>query len=64
MPKQYTFTRAKLIWNIGIEHDFPFMDEGGVVTSEGTDTLIFTVTSKTGQSVAHNRQNIFFFCLY
>ena len=31
------------------------------MTSEGTDTLILAFTSKTGQSVAHNSQNFFYF---
>ena len=30
------------------------------MTSEGTKTLIFTFTSKTGRSVSHNRHRIFF----
>ena len=35
------------------------------MTSEGAKTLIFTFTSKKGQSVSHNRHRIFlfgFFC--
>ena len=35
------------------------------MTPEGTETLILAFTSKTGHSVAHNRQRIFlfgFFC--
>ena len=31
------------------------------MTSEGSDTLILSFTSKTGQSVAQNRQKIFLF---
>ena len=31
------------------------------MTSEGTETLIFAFTSKTGQSGAHNRHKIFLF---
>ena len=31
------------------------------MTSEGTDTLFVAFTSKTGQSVAHNRHIIFLF---
>ena len=31
------------------------------MTSEGTDTLILTFTSKMGQSVAHNRHRKFYF---
>ena len=31
------------------------------MTSEGTETLIVALTSKTGQSVAHNRHKIFSF---
>ena len=41
------------------------VDFGRFMTSEGTETLILAFTSKTGQSVAHDRQGIFlfgFFC--
>ena len=41
------------------------VDFGQFMTSEGTDTLFLGSTSKTGQSVAHNRHGIFlfgFFC--
>ena len=31
------------------------------MTSEGTETLILVLTSKTGQSVTHNRHKIFSF---
>ena len=34
------------------------------ITSESRDTLILPFTSKTGQSVAQNRQKIFLFGLY
>ena len=29
-----------------------------IITSEGTETLVLAFTSKTGQSVAHNRHRI------
>ena len=41
------------------------VDFAQFMTSEGTKKLIFAFTSKTGQSVAHNRHRIFlfgFFC--
>ena len=34
------------------------------MSSEGCDTLVLPFTSKMGQSVAQNRQNIFLFGLY
>ena len=34
------------------------VDVGRFMTSEGTETLILAFTSKTGQSVAHNRHGI------
>ena len=34
---------------------------GRFMTPEGSETLILALTSKTGQSVAHNRHNIFLF---
>ena len=37
------------------------VDFGRFMTSEGTETLILAFTSKTGQSVAHNR-HFGFFC--
>ena len=33
---------------------------GPFMTPEGTETLILAFTSKTGQSVAHNRHRIFY----
>ena len=35
------------------------VDFGRFMTSEGTERLILAFTSKTGQSVAHNRHGIF-----
>ena len=34
------------------------------MTSEGSETLILPFTSKTGQSVAQNKQKIFLFWFY
>ena len=37
---------------------------GRFMTSEGTETLILAFTSKTKQSVAYNRQRIFFIWIF
>ena len=37
------------------------VDFGRFMTPEGTETLILAITSKTGQSVAHNRYRIYLF---
>ena len=39
------------------------VDFGRFITSESTETLILAFTSKTGQSVAHNRHGFFIFLL-
>ena len=40
------------------------MDIERFMTSEGSDTLILPFTSKSGQSVAQNKQKIFLFGFY
>ena len=40
------------------------VDFGRIMTPEGSETLILALTSKTGQSVAHNRHIIFSFALF
>ena len=37
------------------------VDFGRFMTLEGTETLILAFTSKTGQSIAHNRHKLFSF---
>ena len=37
------------------------VDFGRLMTPEGSETLILALTSKTGQSVAHNRHIVFLF---
>ena len=39
------------------------MESIDFMTSEDSDTLILPFTSKTGQSVAQNREKIFFICV-